>query len=131
MKNVDYAQRKARVNAVFEELRYRKIVATKKDFALLLGIPGYNNLTLAMKGDESYLSGPLMKKVEKVAEEYGISQAAETPVAAEPVRSDFVSIPTSTLVKMIGDLTSTVRSQQETIARLTKSSTGDSQTNVG
>lgn len=110
------------INTAFEQLRVRRVIRTKKEFADALGV-NYSGLIQAMNGDPRYLTDSLIKKVEKMCE--GTDGALLTEKGAGPptVRPGSIVIPPE-LAQMFTDLAATVRSQQETISRLTSASAG-------
>ena len=116
-----------RLNYIYNDLRSRGIVRTLKDLADLLDV-SYGNFTQAVKGDPMRLTDSLMAKVEALYANPTLEpmrkESAEwttvrvKPVAEEPARPGSIIIPPE-LAQMFTDLAATIRSQQQTIERLT------------
>lgn len=114
-----YEERKQHLVEAFNRLRAEGKIDTRKDFAKSLGV-NYNNLTLAMRGDQRYLTKSLMEKTDELLTGGRPLQPAQDSQALRP---GSIVIPPE-LAQMFTDLAATVRSQQETISRLTSASAG-------
>ena len=60
-------EQKDRLNKVYNELVYRKIIERKKDFASLFG-KGNSNMVQALKGNPSYLTESFIREICSVKE---------------------------------------------------------------
>lgn len=114
-----YEERKQRLIEAFNRLRAEGKIDTRKDFAKSLGV-NYNNLTLAMRGDQRYLTKSLMEKTDELLTGGRPLQPVQD---SQAIRPGSIVIPPE-LAQMFTDLAATVRSQQETISRLTSASAG-------
>jgi phage repressor protein C with HTH and peptisase S24 domain len=86
----------------FEQLRFKGIVKTQKDFASLIDYnPG--NLSRAMNGDERYLTDNLLSKAEAAVKYYG-----ETPTEEEITQEMVLVIPTGAMAGTLAEFSSSV-----------------------
>lgn len=87
---------------IFEQLRYRGVVKSQKDFAELIGAT-QNTISRAMKGDEAYLTDNLISKAEAVATYY-VSEPTQ-----EEINQDMVLvIPTGAMGGSLADFAESV-----------------------
>ena len=87
---------------IFEQLRYRGVVKSQKDFAELIGAT-QNTISRAMKGDEAYLTDNLISKAEAVAKYY-VSEPTQ-----EEINQDMVLvIPTGAMGGTLADFAESV-----------------------
>lgn len=87
---------------IFEQLRYRGVVKSQKDFAELIGAT-QNTISRAMKGDEAYLTDNLISKAEAVAKYY-VSEPTQ-----EEINQDMVLvIPTGAMGGSLADFAESV-----------------------
>lgn len=114
-----------RVTEIYDDLRKRGIVRNLKDLSELLDV-SYTNFTQAMKGDPMRLTPSLMSKVEALYASYNPDSARPLPQkkTEDQIRPGSIVIPPE-LAQMFTDLAATIRSQQQTIERLTSARTGD------
>lgn len=86
----------------FEQLRFKGIVKTQKDFAALIE---YNsgNLSRAMNGDERYLTDNLLSKVDAVVRYY-----IEAPTEEDTTQEMVLVIPTGARAGTLADFTASV-----------------------
>ena len=126
-----------RINEIFQDLRRRGIIHNKRDFSALVNY-NYNNFTLAMKGNEVYLTDKLMMRVEEVyARVLEGPKPQEAPEHTYEPRQEQGMNP-SELMKVIRSQQETIRGLSDNIAtlvrtieRLTNPAGKDSATNVG
>lgn len=75
---------------IFEQLRFRGVIKSQKDFAELIGAT-QNTISRALKGDEAYLTDNLVSKAEAVAKYY------EEPTPEEINQDMVLVIPTGAM----------------------------------
>ena len=112
-----------RVTEIYDDLRKRGIVRNLKDLSELLDV-SYTNFTQAMKGDPIRLTPSLMSKVEALYASYNPDSIKPLQKPEDQIRPGSIVIPPE-LAQMFTDLAATIRSQQQTIERLTSARTGD------
>lgn len=112
-----------RVTEIYDDLRKRGIVRNLKDLSELLDV-SYTNFTQAMKGDPMRLTPSLMSKVEALYASYNPDSIKPLQKPEDQIRPGSIVIPPE-LAQMFTDLAATIRSQQQTIERLTSARTGD------
>lgn len=120
-----------RITEIYTDLRKRGIVRNIKDLSDLLDV-SYTNFTQAMKGDPVRLTESLMSKVEALYASYNPDSARPLPrqKTEDQIRPGSIVIPPE-LAQMFTDLAATIRSQQQTIERLTRAGEGLSEKGVG
>lgn len=87
---------------VFENLRFRGIIKSQKEFAKLIGT-SENSLSRALKGDEAYLTESLLSKVEAVCKHY-LAPPTETEIEQEML----LVIPTGARAGTLADFAQSV-----------------------
>lgn len=87
---------------IFENLRFKGIIKSQKEFAKLIGT-SENSLSRALKGDEAYLTESLMSKVDAVYKHY-IAPPTETEIEQEMV----LVIPTGARAGTLADFAQSV-----------------------
>lgn len=91
-----------RLKEIFEHLRFRGIVKSQKDFAVLLETTA-TSMSKALNGDEAYLTDNLISKAEAVAKYHGES------VSKEEIEQEMVLvIPTGARAGTLADFASSV-----------------------
>ena len=86
----------------FENLRFRGIIKSQKDFAQLVGT-SENSMSRALKGDEAYLTDKLMSKVEATYRHYN-----STPTNEEIEQEMVLVIPTGARAGTLAEFTDSV-----------------------
>ena len=112
-----------RITKIYDDLRRRVIVRNIKELSELLDV-SYTNFTQAMKGDPQRLTPSLMSKVEALYANYNPDSFKPLPKIEDQIRPGSIVIPPE-LAQMFTDLAATIRSQQQTIERLTIARTGN------
>lgn len=87
---------------VFENLRFRGIIKSQKEFAKLIGT-SENSLSRALKGDEAYLTESLLSKVDAAYKHY-LAPPTETEIEQEMV----LVIPTGARAGTLADFAQSV-----------------------
>lgn len=95
------------IKGIFNTARTRGLCKTQKDFADLVGLHP-STVSLALKGEERYLTDVLVLRIESWARENGLM---ERPQPAEP---DII-IPAAT-AKMYADMAESIRILSELVA---------------
>ena len=87
---------------VFENLRFRGIIKSQKEFAKLIGT-SENSLSRALKGDEAYLTESLLSKVDAAYKHY-----LAPPTEAEIEQEMVLVIPTGARAGTLADFAQSV-----------------------
>lgn len=98
----------------FALARMKGLCKTQKEFASLVGVHP-STISLAMKGDEKYLTDRLALTVERWAKLEGLDEGTSKP--AEPAPQPDIIIPAATAT-LYNNMSETIRIQAELIARL-------------
>lgn len=100
------------ITRIYGLARLKGLCKTQKEFAVLVGVHP-STMSLAMRGDERYLSEKLVRSVLLYAKSEGLDGE---PPAHEPPAPDIV-IPAATAT-LYNNMSETIRLQAEIIARL-------------